>query len=457
VEYATFPAASGAKWNPMSGSAQHVGALLLLLLTLVVIMVTVAPRLRLPPMVGLVLIGLLLNVSGLISGMTISPDFVFYVLLPIVIFEASFNMGVRDFLADWPRTVALAFPGVAVVCVVVFAGLVGLGQAWQAALLVAAILAATDPVSVIATFRELHAPPRLTTVVETESIMNDGTGAVASAVAVAIVTGAAVTPASVTIELAWMCAAGVGIGALAALGGLTVYRFASDWRIEVSVSLIIAYGCFFIAQSAGASGVLAAMTAGFILGNWGPRWRLERESSHTLRRWWEFAAYFVNGLVFLLIGLVIDWRIVLDRWPLVLATFALTLGARAIIVWSFDLLLRPLRQRVPASWNVLLWWGGLRATVPLALTLALPSDIPYRDLVSALVYGCVLGSLFIEGLTVAPLARRLGVLEKQEQESPGAPISEATEPAKDSGVKADDPGPPDEHGATMGGPQRVSG
>jgi monovalent cation:H+ antiporter, CPA1 family len=441
----------------MNGSLQYVGALLIVLLTLVVLVVTVAPRLRLPPMVGLVLVGLLLNVSGLVSDLTISPNFVFYVLLPIVIFEASFNIGVRDFLSDWPRTVSLALPGVVVVCVVVFAGLVGLGQAWQAALLVAAILAATDPVSVIATFRELHAPPRLTTVVETESIMNDGTGAVAGAVAVAAVTGASVTAVSVTIELAWMCSAGVAIGALAALGGLTVYRYASDWRIEVSVSLIIAYGCFFVAQSAGASGVLAAMTAGFILGNWGPRWRLEQESSRTLRRWWEFAAYFVNGLVFLLIGLVIDWRIVLDRWPLVLATFALTLGARAIIVWSFDLLLRPLHQRVPASWNVLLWWGGLRATVPLALTLALPPDIPYRDLVSALVYGCVLGSLFLEGLTIAPLARRLGVLEDRASGSSGASIIEATEPAKDSGVEAGSPGPTDEFGAAMDGAQGASG
>ena len=410
----------------MSGSLPEVGVLLLVLLTLVVAMVTLAPRVHLPPMVGLVLVGLLLNVSGLITNLRISPDFVFYVLLPIVIFEASFNIAMRDFLADWPRTVSLALPGVAIVCVIVFGGLVALGQAWEAALLVAAILAATDPVSVIATFRELGAPPRLTTIVETESIMNDGTGAVAGAVALAIVVGGSVTPASVLTDLLWMCAGGMGIGLLAALGGLLVYRLVSDWRVEVSVSLIIAYGCFVVAQSIGASGVLAGMTAGFILGNWGPRWRLECESSHTLRQWWELAAYFVNGLVFLLIGLVIDWRIVLDRWDLVLATFALTLAARAVIVWGFDLVLRPVRQRVPASWNALLWWGGLRATVPLALTLALPADVPYRGLVSALVYGCVLGSLFVEGLSIAPLARRLNIVAA-DREPPGAADAAVTD------------------------------
>jgi NhaP-type Na+/H+ or K+/H+ antiporter len=96
----------------MSGSLQHVGALLLVLLTLVVVVVTAGPRLRSSPIVGLVLVGLLLNVSGLNSGVTISPDFAFYILLSIVIFEASFNTGVRDFLADWRRTVALALPGV---------------------------------------------------------------------------------------------------------------------------------------------------------------------------------------------------------------------------------------------------------------------------------------------------------------------------------------------------------
>lgn len=394
----------------MSGSAIHVTGLLVVLLSLVVLVVTVAPRLHLPPMVGLVLVGLALNVSGLIDGLRISPDLVFYVLLPIVIFEASFNIAVHDFLSDWPRTVALALPGVAVACAVVFGGLAGLGQPWQAAILVAAILAATDPVSVVATFRDLNAPPRLTTIVETESIMNDGTGAVAGAVAVAIVTGVSVSGVSVAGDLVWMCAGGVALGAVAALAGLLVYRIVSDWRIEVSVSLIIGYGSFFAAQGLGASGVLAGMTAGFILGNWGPKWRLERESSRLLRQWWELAAYFVNGLVFLLIGLVVDVRVVLDHWTLVVATFVLTLAGRAVIVWGFDLLLRPLRQRVPASWNAVLWWGGLRATVPLALTLALPADVPYRELVAALVYGAVLGSLFVEGLTIAPLARGLGLL-----------------------------------------------
>jgi monovalent cation:H+ antiporter, CPA1 family len=439
----------------MSGSLQGVGVLLLVLLTLVVAMVTLAPRLHVPPMVGLVLVGLVLNVSGIVGDLTISPDFVFYVLLPIVIFEASFNIVARDFLADWPRTVSLAVPGVAIVCLSVFGGLVALGQAWEAALLVAAILAATDPVSVIATFRELGAPPRLTTIVETESIMNDGTGAVAAAVAVAVVAGGVVTPASVLTDLLWMCAGGVGIGFLAACGGLLVYRLVSDWRVEVSVSLIIAYGCFFTAQGVGASGVLAGMTAGFILGNWGPKWRLERESSHTLRQWWELAAYFVNGLVFLLIGLVIDWRIVLDRWGLVLATFALTLVARAVIVWAFDLTLRPLRQRVPASWNVLLWWGGLRATVPLALTLALPPDVPNRELVSALVYGCVLGSLFVEGLTVAPLARRLGVVAGG-RESPEA-VRSANGAATENPAVADAGSDTDEKGVTWSETPEASG
>jgi CPA1 family monovalent cation:H+ antiporter len=95
------------------------------------------------------------------------------------------------------------------------------------------------------------------------------------------------------------------------------------------------------------------------------------------------------------------------------ATFVLTLAARAIIVYGFDLVLRPVRQRVPASWNVLLWSGGWRATVPLALTLALPRDIAYHALVPALEYGRVPGSLLIEGLSVAPLAKRLGVLQRE--------------------------------------------
>ena len=96
-------------------------------------------------------------------------------------------------------------------------------------------------------------------------------------------------------------------------------------------------------------------------------------------------------------------------------------------------------------------------TVPPALTLALPSDIPYRDLVVALVYGCVLGSLFAEGLTIAPLARRLGIIEQRSSEAVGVSIDDATEPAKDSHAAADAEGMADDHGAALGGPQGASG
>jgi NhaP-type Na+/H+ or K+/H+ antiporter len=110
-----------------------------------------------------------------------------------------------------------------------------------------------------------------------------------------------------------MCVGGVGIGALPAFGGPISQRIVSDWRIGVSASLVIAKGSFLTARSAGTSGVLVGMTAGFFPGSWGPNGRLERESSRILRHCWEFAACVVDGLVFLLIGLVIDWRIVVDH------------------------------------------------------------------------------------------------------------------------------------------------
>ena len=129
-------------------------AFLILILALTAFTVVVSPKIKLPPTVGLVLVGLLLNITG-VWHPTLNPDLVFYMLLPIVIFEASFNLTTHDFIADWPRTVFLAFPGVGVMCVIVGYGVHMLGQPYAVAFLFAAIVAATDPVSVVALFRDL--------------------------------------------------------------------------------------------------------------------------------------------------------------------------------------------------------------------------------------------------------------------------------------------------------------
>ena len=386
-------------------------ALILLLIVAAAVAVT-ARRLGAPYTVGLVLVGLALGATSWFGELRLSSDLVFYVFLPVLLFEAAFNLEARHLVSEWRRILALAVPGVLVAFALTAAGLhLAGGVTWSVALLFGALISATDPVSVLALFRHLGVAPRLTTLVDAESLFNDGAAAVVFAVVVAaVVDHRHVTALWAAGDFVWMAAGGLGVGLAAGFAVSALLRALDDHLLEITLSTIAAYGSFLLAQRLGMSGVVAVVAAGIVVGSVGQRRAMSPVTRVTMGTVWEYAAFVANSLIFLLIGLRIDLGGIAAHLGLVLLAFVVVLGARAVAIYGFGLASRLRGPGLPLRWQHVLVWGGLRGTVALALVLSLPADVAGRQTLEVVTFGVVLLSLVGQGLSMPWLARRLGLV-----------------------------------------------
>jgi monovalent cation:H+ antiporter, CPA1 family len=394
------------------GRTASVEQALILLLIVAAAVAVAARRLGAPYTVGLVLVGLALGATSWFGELRLSSDLVFYVFLPILLFEAAFNLEARHLMSEWRRILVLAVPGVLVAFALTAAGMhLAGGVAWSVALLFGALISATDPVSVLALFRHLGVAPRLTTLVDAESLFNDGTAAVVFAVVVAaVVDHRHVTALWVAGDFVWMAAGGLGVGLVAGFAVSALLRAVDDHLIEITLSTIAAYGSFLLAQRLGMSGVVACVAAGIVVGSVGQRRAMSPVTRVTMGTVWEYAAFVANSLIFLLIGLRIDLGGIVAHLGLVLLAFVVVLAARAVAIYGFGLASRLRGPGLPPRWQHVLVWGGLRGTVALALVLSLPAGVAGRQTLEVVTFGVVLLSLVGQGLSMPWLVRRLGLV-----------------------------------------------
>src|SRR5438874_1658279 len=260
-------------------------------------------RLGRPYIVGLVVAGFLIALLPNSPELPLSRELIFNVLLPPLVFEAALQLDWRRFQAELPLTLTLAFFGVAVAAAVVAAGMHAIvGWSWIGAALFGVLIAATDPVSVIATFREIGAQPRVSMVVESESLLNDGVAAVGFAILSAIAAGASPGAASVVPAFLWTLGGGMVIGLAISGAILLIVGRTDDPLVEITLTTIAAYSSFLLAEHFHASGIISALTAGLLIGSGGTRF-LSRSGRDRVRWAWEYFAFLANSLVFILIGL----------------------------------------------------------------------------------------------------------------------------------------------------------
>ena len=375
-----------------------------------------------PYTVGLVLTGIALAVSHLAPPSPLTKSLIFSVFLPPLVFEAAFNIPWRDLRRDLPVILTLATVGA-----LLSSGLTAAGMhyvtawPWTSALVFGVLIAATDPVSVIATFKEVAVPERLRVLVEAESLFNDGTAAVAFGIVLAAVQGGSVTGSRVAAGFALTVLGGILCGLLVAGAVLLLAGRTDDHLLEIAFTTV-AYGSFLLAEHFHLSGVLASLSAGLLIGNTGSLGAFSDKGREAVGTVWEFIAFLVNSLIFLLIGLRLTHENFGAMWLSALTAIGVVVLGRALAVYPCCALFARSARRVAWGHQHVLVWGGLRGALALALALGLPPELPQRQAITTAAFAVVAFSVVVQGVTMKPLLRKVGALTpgKQPQDEPAS-------------------------------------
>ncbi len=375
-------------------------------------------RLYVPYTVALVVAGLVLGGLHLFPAPHLTQALLYTIFLPGLLFEAAFHIEFEEFWRNRIAISALAVPGVIASTVLVALMLAPLGHSldvlpgfsWREALVFGALISATDPIAVVSLFRTLRAPRRLTTLLDSESLLNDGTSIVFFTLSLGVAGGSVVHAGAIVAQFIAM----VGMGALigAGIGALAsaVMRQVNEPMIEITLTTMAAYGSFVCAQGLHFSGVIATVSAGMICGNIGCRSAKSASTRVTVNSFWEYIAFALNSVVFLLIGFSVRLSVLWTYWlPILLAYLAVT-ASRALVVSGGCALLAPTREHFPWRWTPVLTWGGLRGALPMVLALSLPEAFPFRQAIVAMTFGVAVLSILLQGTTTARLMRRLGLV-----------------------------------------------
>jgi CPA1 family monovalent cation:H+ antiporter len=307
-----------------------------------------------------------------------------------------------------PPLVSMATVGVVASSAVVYFGMTGiLGWDWRAALMFSTLISATDPVSVIAMLKEAGVGGRFRLLIESVSLFNDGTAAAIFAMALAVVSGHSF---SVLEGLAsFLRIAGGGLACGAAVGALALFLMGrtEDHLVEITCTVVAAFGAFLFAEHFGFSGVLATLVSGLVLGNLGPLQALTAKGRDDAETFWEFSGFLANSLLFLLMGARLAANSYLPTLAVAAVAVLLVLVGRAVAVYGVMVCFRGCRYRLDTLSQTVLVWGGLRGALALALALGLPADLPMRSEVVTVVFAVVAFSTIVQGTTVPVLLKRL--------------------------------------------------
>ncbi|MAJ28725.1 hypothetical protein CBD41_04845 [bacterium TMED181] len=384
-------------------------------------------RWRIPYTVGLVIAGMVVGIlrhQGILpSGgdhFELTEEVILLILLPPLLFEGAMNTSFRKLQEHGALIGSMAIFGTLGVILITSAAIRSVTDwPWEIALLLGTIVSPTDPVSVLAIFREQRVEKKLSAIVEGESLFNDG---VVVVLYLLLIQGidqgwSEIGPA----QGIWTFVRMIGLGSLvglvlgASFNGLL--RWIDERLVKVLCSILLAYGSYLLAERLDSSGVMAVVFAGLMVGNSGARDRMSATTQISLGLTWEVVGFLVNSLAFLALGFAVDPVLVMQNMNLVILVWLASVAARALMTYAFGGLEVSLRESFPPSWLHVIHWGGLKGAVPIALALGISRSTAMSETaptMQAVVAGVVMFSMLIQATTIQPLLLKLRIIQPRE-------------------------------------------
>lgn len=400
---------------------------LLVLLAVSIFVIGISKKLNQPYSIALVIVGLLMGVTHIplleeaeafITQSHVFQAIIISLFLPILLGDATLKLPFSYLKEQSKPVLALAFGGTLLsFLIIAFSAYYLLDLPLIVAFTFGALMSATDPISVISIFKSLGVPKSVVTIIEGESLLNDGIAVVLFQISSLYLLS--------YMELGWL---GLGSGLLLflkfAIGGILIgtvlgylfsqlIRFYDDYPLEIAFSMLLFFGSFFIAEHFHVSGVIAVVVAGLIFGNYGAKVGMSETTKVNINSFWDVVTLIANSLIFLMIGIEIKNIDFTDKWVMIAAAILIVLAGRTIALYTSVHFIKGF----PRSWKAVLNWGGLKGSLSIALALSLPPTFEGRDDVLVLTFSVVLFSLLVQGLTIKPLVMKLGLSEKQKEKS----------------------------------------
>ncbi len=394
---------------------------ILILLAIAILVVGIAKKIKQPDTIALVLVGLILGITSFpiplinqaeafITQSSVFQVIIISLFLPILLGDATLKLPFHDLYEQKKTVIGMALGGTFLSFVIIgFSGHYLLGLPIAVAFTFAALMSATDPISVLSIFKSAGVSKKLSTIMEGESLLNDGIAIVLFQIAsVYLLT---------YIEMGW---AGIGSGVLLflqfALGGILVgvvlgfifsqvIRFYDDYPFEIAVSALLFFGSYFIAEHFHVSGVIAVVAGGFVFGDYGGKIGMSEITERNINSFWDVIALIANSFIFLIVGLEIRNIDLNGQWKIIIIAILIVIGSRIIALYLSTKPAKSLNRKE----RILLNWGGLKGSLSIALALSLPASFEGRETVLLLTFSVVFFSLVVQGLTLKPLIRILGL------------------------------------------------